>query len=324
MEQSDEVNALRLLAVSTPGQPRSSLIMPGFGADFSLDAAISAFDEHPPAERRAMAMLSAIAVALRKPPTPIVAAGVGALALLLLGVGTVSHLRSQTQLTAPSEMLASAQPLVTDSLTRLPRSANGALDPATDISGGSSSASISPKVRASSEGAPSSRATAAKEPAPEPASPPTPSVQLPNVGDLSRAVPGTMTARLDSVMRAVGSSPSKPAITARDWMPRPGADNTDTGVAIVPARVIGSLPRAPYPEALRAKHVEGRVLVEFYVDTNGHPDMGTLAILESDHELFTEAVRKVIPYTRFIPGEENGQKVRARVRVPFAFALTRE
>jgi TonB family protein len=89
--------------------------------------------------------------------------------------------------------------------------------------------------------------------------------------------------------------------------------------------LIGGMPKIAYPQALRAKgrEVQGQVLVEFTVDTLGRPDMSTLSVLQSDHELFTAAVRKAIPSMRFVPGQENGRKVRTLVTKQFRFAIDR-
>jgi TonB family protein len=67
--------------------------------------------------------------------------------------------------------------------------------------------------------------------------------------------------------------------------------------------------------------VQGGVLVQFSVDTTGRPDMSSLTILQSDHELFTAAVRRAIPSMRFVPAQENGRRSRATVTKQFRFAV---
>src|SRR3954466_2011821 len=50
-----------------------------------------------------------------------------------------------------------------------------------------------------------------------------------------------------------------------------------------------------YPNQLRAANIEGQVVAKFVVDTTGRADMKTFEIVKSDHELFTSAVRNVLP-----------------------------
>ena len=76
-----------------------------------------------------------------------------------------------------------------------------------------------------------------------------------------------------------------------------------------------------YPEPLRRASVAGTVVVEVVVDTAGRPEMVTLRLVRSDHELFARAVRATLPRMRFVPAEARGRKVRQLVRVPFAFEL---
>lgn len=80
-------------------------------------------------------------------------------------------------------------------------------------------------------------------------------------------------------------------------------------------------PTPPYPKLLRSAGVEGTVLAQFIVDTSGRADMSTFKVLESSHELFTQAVREALPGYRFFPAEIGGKKVRQVVQQPFTFAL---
>lgn len=77
-----------------------------------------------------------------------------------------------------------------------------------------------------------------------------------------------------------------------------------------------------YPEQLRDRNVEGKVIAEFVVDTDGRPDISTYRELESSHELFSEAVRAYVPGMRFHPAENGGEKIRMWVQMPFNFRLT--
>jgi TonB family protein len=141
---------------------------------------------------------------------------------------------------------------------------------------------------------------------------------------------GVSTSQLDAAMRAAGGSsqpinngPAKPAVTfSSGLLAQPTGGAIQAAQAGQPA-LIGSMPRIAYPPALLAKgrEVQGQVLVEFTVDTAGRPDMSTLSVLQSDHELFTAAVRKAIPSLRFVPAVDNGRKTRAVVTKQFRFAV---
>lgn len=78
-----------------------------------------------------------------------------------------------------------------------------------------------------------------------------------------------------------------------------------------------------YPDALRAANVEGEVLAQFVVDANGQYEPGTFKVLESSHELFTQAVKDALPKMRFYPAEVGGKKVKQLVQRPFTFSLSK-
>ncbi len=80
-------------------------------------------------------------------------------------------------------------------------------------------------------------------------------------------------------------------------------------------------PTLQYPEMLRRAAVEGSVSVQFVVDTNGRADLSSFKVLNSTHELFTEAVRAHLALLRYFPAEIGGRKVRMLVQQPFSFSL---
>ena len=63
-----------------------------------------------------------------------------------------------------------------------------------------------------------------------------------------------------------------------------------------------------FPAALRAANIEGEVLAQFVADTFGMADMRTFKVLKSSHDLFTDAVRTVLPAMRFNPALVGGQQ----------------
>jgi protein TonB len=82
-------------------------------------------------------------------------------------------------------------------------------------------------------------------------------------------------------------------------------------------------PSPRYPEILKSSGVEGKVMAQFVVLETGRADMDTFKVLSSDNELFSNAVRAVLPQMRFLPAEIGGHKVRQLVQLPFEFKITR-
>jgi TonB family protein len=93
---------------------------------------------------------------------------------------------------------------------------------------------------------------------------------------------------------------------------------TDKAVAPAP----GS-PGPRYPVDLRAAGVEGEVLVQFIVRTDGTIDVSTFKVLKASQVEFETAVREALPLMRFAPAEVDGKPVPQLVQQPFVFALSR-
>ena len=90
-----------------------------------------------------------------------------------------------------------------------------------------------------------------------------------------------------------------------------------------PALSVPGNPSPRYPDVLRESNVEGEVLAQFVVDTEGKADMKTFKVLKSSHDLFTASVRNVLPQMKFYPAEVGGRKVKQLVQLPFAFKLNK-
>ena len=87
-------------------------------------------------------------------------------------------------------------------------------------------------------------------------------------------------------------------------------------------RLLGRAVEPRYPSALRDAGVQGRVVVQFVVDTLGRAELDDLQVVESPHEAFVESVRAALARYRFSVGEAGGRKVRTRVQIPFEFTLS--
>jgi protein TonB len=90
-----------------------------------------------------------------------------------------------------------------------------------------------------------------------------------------------------------------------------------------PAQAASGNPSPRYPEVLKSSGVEGKVVAQFVVLENGRADMDQFKILSSDNDLFSTAVKNVLPQMRFLPAEIGGKKVRQLVQLPFEFKINR-
>jgi protein TonB len=96
------------------------------------------------------------------------------------------------------------------------------------------------------------------------------------------------------------------------------ADQVDRQVGL-----IAGVRPPTYPESLRSAGIEGKVLVEFVVDERGQPVQGSIRVVQSDNDLFADAVRVALGRMRFTPAEVGGKKVSQLVQMPFVFTLNR-
>jgi TonB family protein len=92
-------------------------------------------------------------------------------------------------------------------------------------------------------------------------------------------------------------------------------------------KIIGRVPDPGFPDALlRQGRREGQVAVRFMVNELGRVDVASMIVEQSDDDLFTEAVRDVLPLFRFEPARTLGlesRPVAAWVSVPFRFTARR-
>jgi TonB family protein len=107
----------------------------------------------------------------------------------------------------------------------------------------------------------------------------------------------------------------------RDEISRPTPPEVDH--AHTAPKLVGRPPEPAFPDALlRSGSREGQVLVRFMVDEDGTVDVASMIVERSDHELFTAAVREVLPRFRFEPAHTltpESKPVAAWVSVPFRF-----
>ncbi len=165
-------------------------------------------------------------------------------------------------------------------------------------------------------------------PAPPPEAPA--AVVVPPAGFTTLAIPTTIlteipppsAARFDaSQFTGVGVEGGVTWGAPRDTAPRAPVARAEVYAASVleelPERTGGPAPA--YPEMLRGAGIAGDVTVEFVIDTAGRVEPGSVRVVASTHELFSQAVLKVIGGWRFRPGRIEGIAVRSRVTMPVNF-----
>ena len=75
-----------------------------------------------------------------------------------------------------------------------------------------------------------------------------------------------------------------------------------------------------YPEDAKKQQVEGRVLVQFIVETDGSVS-NTEVLMRVFPSLDAEAVRVISGMPKWIPGKQNGKVVRVKYTIPVSFRL---
>ena len=88
-----------------------------------------------------------------------------------------------------------------------------------------------------------------------------------------------------------------------------------------PPTLRSGAPAPAYPAELLARGLSGRTVVQVTVTTEGEIDPSSVQVVQSDHPLFTEAVRAILPRLRFDPARlgPGGRAVEARLQLPFEF-----
>lgn len=104
---------------------------------------------------------------------------------------------------------------------------------------------------------------------------------------------------------------------------RPSNATYDEAEVDVAVRPLGGAVVPKYPESQRSANSSGTVSVQFIVSADGRVESGSIKILSSPHNDFSEAVRRALLSTRYRPAEAGGKKVRQLVEQNFTFKLAR-
>jgi protein TonB len=106
----------------------------------------------------------------------------------------------------------------------------------------------------------------------------------------------------------------------------PLVDNNQTYFEFQVEKQAASIPgtiNLRYPSMLQSQNVEGKVTVQFVVDTTGRAEMSTWKVLETSNELFSQAAKDAVRGAKFYAAEVGGRKVRQLVQLPLAFTLNK-
>jgi len=90
-----------------------------------------------------------------------------------------------------------------------------------------------------------------------------------------------------------------------------------------PAEMLSDSPKPKYPSVLESSGIAGEVQAQFVVKSDGRADMDTFKVLKSTNELFTQAVKNVLPRMHFSPAQIGGKPVNQLVQQSFQFAVPR-
>ena len=90
-----------------------------------------------------------------------------------------------------------------------------------------------------------------------------------------------------------------------------------------PAEMAPGSPTPKYPSVLESSGIPGEVQCQFVVKSDGKADMDTFKVLKTTNELFTQAVKNVLPRMHFSPAQIGGKPVNQLVQQSFQFAVPR-
>lgn len=112
----------------------------------------------------------------------------------------------------------------------------------------------------------------------------------------------------------------------------PAPSGRSTGNPISAERILGAAevddpaavlhqPSPRYPSTLRLAGIEGRVFVEFVIDTAGHLERGSLRIVERTHAGFEASALETLERSIFTPARKGGVPVRQRTFQAIVFRI---
>lgn len=75
-----------------------------------------------------------------------------------------------------------------------------------------------------------------------------------------------------------------------------------------------------YPDVLKAAGINGRVTVQFVIDTTGHPEPSSITIISTPHPGFVNSAKELVSKSIYRPGKVHGQAVSVMVQQGINFS----
>jgi TonB family protein len=101
-----------------------------------------------------------------------------------------------------------------------------------------------------------------------------------------------------------------------------GADTTVYNVAQIDEKpVFRSALKLTYPTEALHQRIHGRVVVTAVVNAGGDVDQSSIKVAKRVHPLLDAEARRIVSSATLWPACRNGEPVRARIAVPFDFAV---
>jgi protein TonB len=88
-----------------------------------------------------------------------------------------------------------------------------------------------------------------------------------------------------------------------------------------PETIQGTCVPPRYPAVLSQAGMQGRVTIEFIIDTLGRAERNSLRVVNSFHPLAEAPARETVLTCRYRPGRIQGRAVRVRVQIPINFQI---
>ncbi len=86
-----------------------------------------------------------------------------------------------------------------------------------------------------------------------------------------------------------------------------------------PPSQVGFGPALEYPDHLRKRGIQGRVVVSAVIDTTGRVERGSVKVVTTPHEDFVPAVERFLMRARYQPGKLYGRPMRVCIVMPIDF-----
>lgn len=81
------------------------------------------------------------------------------------------------------------------------------------------------------------------------------------------------------------------------------------------------MPAVEYPDSLRLAGVQGRVMIQFIIDTMGRAEPASIQVVQSPHPGFDAPALRVVTEAEFKPGRVAGRPVRVLVLLPIDYKV---